>query len=88
LRDRTEELLDPLDSLEYDAPTFAWSIDSDARDYPLEAAVRFLVRNRFRRGELGKDFAWSDRLRGGQPGDRNAWETIKEELPRLAGGLA
>jgi DNA adenine methylase len=47
-------------------------------------AINFLVRNRFSRGGLGKTFAWSDRLRGGQPGDANAWETIRAELPAIA----
>jgi DNA adenine methylase len=88
LRDRTEELMARLISLEYSAQTFAWSLVSDAEDDPLESAVRFLIRNRFSRGGLGKDFAWSDRLRGGQPGDLNAWETFKAELPRIAHRLA
>jgi DNA adenine methylase len=64
--------------------TFAWSLVSA----PLEAAVRFLVRNRFSRGGLGRDFAWSDRLRGGRPGDLNGWQTIRRELPRIARRLA
>jgi DNA adenine methylase len=51
------------------------------------AAARFIVRHRFSRGGLGKTFAWSDRLRGGQPGDLNAWETILDELPRIAARL-
>jgi DNA adenine methylase len=88
LRDRTEELMARLDSLEYNASTFAWSLGSAAGADPLEAAVRFLVRNRFSRGGLGRDFAWSERLRGGRPGDLNAWETIKAELPRIARRLA
>src|SRR5690606_12694280 len=29
-------------------------------------------------------FAWSDRKRGGKPGDVNAWETIITELPLIA----
>lgn len=53
-------------------------------DEPQNRAINFLVRNRMSRGGLGKDFAWSDRLRGGQPGDVNAWETIKAELPAIA----
>jgi DNA adenine methylase len=88
LRDRTDELVARLDSLQYDPETFAWALDSAAGDDPLEAAVRFLVRNRFSRGGLGKDFAWSDRLRGGRPGDLNAWETIKRDVPRIARRLA
>ncbi len=41
-----------------------------------EFASFFLIQNRMSRGGLGKDFAWSDRLRGGQPGDVNAWKTF------------
>lgn len=53
-------------------------------DHPAVRSVAFLVQNRFSRGGLGKDFAWSDRLRGGQPGDANAWDTIRAELPAIA----
>ena len=50
----------------------------------LDRASRFLVRCRFSRGGLGKSFAWSERLRGGRPGDENAWETFRQqELPRI-----
>ncbi len=50
----------------------------------LEKAVRFLVRCRFSRGGLGTSFAWSERTRGGRPGDENAWETFRQqELPRI-----
>jgi DNA adenine methylase len=50
----------------------------------LQRAFRAIIRCRFSRGGLGKDFAWSDRLRGGRPGDENAWETFREqELPRI-----
>lgn len=46
----------------------------------------FLVRNRMSRGGLGRDFAWSDRLRGKRrpggpvPGDVNAWESMLADL--------
>ena len=50
----------------------------------LDRAARFLVRCRFSRGGLGKSFAWSERTRGGRPGDENAWETFRQsELPRI-----
>ena len=89
LRDRTGEFLDRVGTLEYDAGTFEWARrPGEPGGDEFEAAVRFLVRNRFSRGGLGRDFAWSDRFRGGQPGDRNAWETIKAELPRIARRLA
>jgi len=36
------------------------------------------------RGGLANAFAWSDRLRGGKPGDVNAWETaINNTLPQI-----
>ena len=50
----------------------------------IEQATRFLIRCRFSRGGLGKDFAWSSRHRGGRPGDENAWHTFREnELPKI-----
>jgi DNA adenine methylase len=88
LRDRTEEFTAQVNVLEYNAETFSRAIQSAVNDDPVEAAVRFLVRNRFSRGGLGRDFAWSKRLRGGRPGDLNAWETIKGELPRIGQRLA
>lgn len=46
--------------------------------------MRFLIRCRFSRGGLGQDFAWSERERGGKPGDENAWDTFREnELPKI-----
>jgi DNA adenine methylase len=83
-----EELLARVRPLQYDAATFAWSLGPADGDDELGAAVRFLVRNRFSRGGLGRNFAWSDRLRGGRPGDLNAWETTKSELLRIARRLA
>lgn len=50
----------------------------------IQQATRFLIRCRFSRGGLGKDFAWSERLRGGRPGDENAWHSFREnELPKI-----
>ncbi|MBM3970823.1 MAG: DNA adenine methylase [Planctomycetes bacterium] len=50
----------------------------------LGRAARFLIRCRFSRGGLGTSFAWSERTRGGRPGDENAWETFRQqELPRI-----
>ena len=50
----------------------------------IEQAVRFLIRCRFSRGGLQTTFAWSERKRGGKPGDENAWDTFREsELPKI-----
>jgi DNA adenine methylase len=50
----------------------------------LQQSVADLVVRRMSRGGLQKTFSWSKRLRGGRPGDENAWETFKEELDLIA----
>ncbi|MEZ6128987.1 MAG: DNA adenine methylase [Planctomycetaceae bacterium] len=50
----------------------------------IEQATRFIIRSRFSRGGLGKSFAWSERQRGGRPGDENSWKTFQERsLPEI-----
>src|SRR4029079_17631165 len=66
------EFLDLVRQLPYDKSMFAEAKDwLDPGQPVVRRAAGFLVRSRFSRGGLGRDFAWSDRLRGGQPGDRN-----------------
>lgn len=49
-----------------------------------EWSAAYIVKNRMSRGGLGKDFAWSERLRGGKPGDVNAWENfLRIHYPRI-----
>jgi DNA adenine methylase len=84
LQSRSEELISRLQSIAYTRESFARACQAREESDPIERAVRFLVRNRFSRGGLGRDFAWSDRLRGGQPGDVNGWKTILKELPAIA----
>jgi DNA adenine methylase len=80
LRDRPEELFAEIDALSYDLETFNWACEPAPSDDDLQRAVRFLVKHRFSRCGLGKDFAWSDRLRGGNPNDMNAWLTFKRDV--------
>lgn len=61
-----------------------WTTDKEVDKDPIDRAAAFLVRSRFSRGGLGKTFAWSDRLRGGQPGDANSWDTIRSEITAIA----
>jgi DNA adenine methylase len=49
-----------------------------------DLAVKTLVTRRFSRGGSGTAFAWSARLRGGQPGDLNAWENFVARLPSIS----
>lgn len=46
-------------------------------------AIDAIIVSRMSRGGTGRSFAWSERLRGGQPGDLNSWQTFNEtDLPR------
>lgn len=71
-------LLDELANLQYCQHTFNKALNTPG------ATWASLVKYRFSRGGLGKAFAWSERLRGGRPGDSNAWMTfVTSELPRI-----
>ncbi|HUY87318.1 MAG TPA: DNA adenine methylase [Pirellulales bacterium] len=77
------ELSRRLAAAAYDQNTFEAAKGETSANL-IEQATRFLIRCRFSRGGLGKDFAWSERLRGGRPGDENAWHTFREkELPKI-----
>jgi DNA adenine methylase len=84
VRDHCGELLRRLREIPYTRESFQWARTAGASADPVEAAVRFLVRNRMSRGGMGRDFAWSTRLRGGQPGDVNGWETALDQYPAIA----
>lgn len=77
------ELAQRLSTITYCQSNFE-AANQGAGETMLDRATSFLVRCRFSRGGLGKSFAWSERLRGGRPGDENAWETFRQsELPRI-----
>jgi site-specific DNA-adenine methylase len=50
----------------------------------LAIAVKEFVLRRMSRGGLKKSFAWSNRIRGGKPGDVNGWETALDNLETLS----
>lgn len=85
---RSGELGEMVEATPYSEESFtsALPFDSPGLD-ELERARRFMVRNRMSRSGMGKDYGWSDRLRGGQPESLNAWETIRRELPRIGDRL-
>jgi DNA adenine methylase len=86
VRDHGDELSCWLKDLSYNDDVFQHAkemMESPTWADDVYRAVNFMVRNRFSRGGLGEDFAWSKRLRGGLPGDENSWHTIKTELPRV-----
>lgn len=82
-QDSATQLTQRLAALPYTDETFQAAKQETSVDQ-IHQAMRFLIRCRFSRGGLGKDFAWSERLRGGRPGDENAWHTFREnELPKI-----
>ena len=88
LRNQGDELEDCLRCLVYAEETFqaakAFMGSADRADVSaLDRAVNYVAWNRMSRGGLGTDFAWSERLRGGQPGDLNGWETFLDLLPAI-----
>lgn len=84
LKSSPDLLLASLRRLLYDESVFVWYRDVPGTRTALEGAVSYIVRNRFSRGGMGRDFAWSERLRGGQPGDVNGWQTAVEQIPAIA----
>lgn len=81
-----QRMIESIQALEYTQAVFdSAKMESTRRsDDIVTRAVGTIVRSRFSRGGMGKDFAWSDRLRGGKPGDVNSWETYKALLPQIA----
>jgi site-specific DNA-adenine methylase len=101
LRDSGFEIIARLTEIPYDEPHFetaklhADTIDALIRagdkpkEWSVEAALSTIIRSRFSRGGLGVSFAWSERKRGGLPGDLNAWKTWREnDLPRTVSRVA
>jgi len=81
--DLSEELRARLSEIPYRESVFE-EAKQEGGGTIVDRAIRFLVRCRFSRGGLGQSFAWSERLRGGRPGDENAWETFRgKELPKI-----
>lgn len=74
------KFIDTLKSIPYNNETFEYYTNN----YGPDIGVREYVLFRMSRGGLRKSFAWSERLRGGKPGDVNAWETAIAELPQIA----
>ncbi len=86
LRFNSAEFIAKLKKLKYSADVFKYyrEAQDDTSITYLDQAVGEYVLRRMSRDGLKKAFAWSDRKRGGQPGDVNAWMTALDMLPKLA----
>jgi DNA adenine methylase len=64
------------EKLEYKQEVFEFYKNKDS---PIATYVKY----RMSRGGMGKTFSWSDRLRGGKPGDVNAWENSLKNIHNI-----
>lgn len=71
-------LYNEIKNIEYSQDNFEKAKQGQFSSYVNEYILR-----RMSRCGLMKDFAWSARLRGGQPGDINAWESAKDNLIKI-----
>jgi DNA adenine methylase len=87
LRDEPKKFIGRMKRIKYSETTFnrvlKRSQEDNFKDYYELALNEFILRRMSRNG-LKKSFAWTNRIRGGKPGDINAWETIVGQLQSLA----
>jgi DNA adenine methylase len=75
----SKALTEQIQKIEYKEENFKTALEHNFQYDTVESAVNELVLRRMSRGGMKKHFSWSTRLRGGRPGDLNAWETFKEK---------
>jgi len=84
LRDEPRTFISKLKRKKYSENVFKRELKkTEFKDY-LDHAINEFVLRRMSRGGLKTAFAWSERLRGGEPGDLHAWKTIVQQLPEIA----
>ena len=86
LRDEPKEFITKIKKIKYSEKSFQNALKKSQEtfiDY-IDQAINEYILRRMSRGGMKKAFAWSDRMRGGQPGDINAWKTSIKQLPLIA----
>lgn len=79
-----DEFVERLQSLAYSEAIFTAALKNKESLSGMDLAVNEYTLRRMSRGGLKKNFAWSERLRGGKPGDVNAWETAIAQIPAIS----
>jgi DNA adenine methylase len=83
LKTQPDEFIDKVKDIDYSQDSFEAAKNGTTEG--LEGAVNELVLRRMSRGGLQTHFSWSERKRGGRPGDVNAWINFKtHHLPKIA----
>ena len=85
LRDTPYQFLGRLHAVKYCEDIFNCALVAESQNLEgIELAINEFILRRMSRGGLKKAFGWSDRQRGGQPGDVNAFQTILQQLPIIS----
>lgn len=84
IKHRPDEFVGRLQSLAYSETIFTAALKNKESLSGTDFAVNEYTLRRMSRGGLKKNFAWSERLRGGKPGDVNAWETAIAQIPVIS----
>jgi DNA adenine methylase len=80
-----EELINQLRTVEYVENTFNLALVdyNNVQDDPIDAAVNYYIICRMSRNGMGKSFGWSNRERGSQPENVNAWESGIDNIKNI-----
>lgn len=78
LKNYPKEMLLALNKIPYTEESFKAQYSNTS----IDKAIKEIILRRMSRGGMKKTFSWSKRLRGGRPGDENAWLTFISELPK------
>ncbi len=92
VRSYPDIIIKELNNIQYTEKSFVFWKNFEPRDYIpndfcqfwMSSAIKEYVISRMSRIGLQKDFAWSDRKRGNQPGDVNAWSNSIKNLPIIS----
>jgi DNA adenine methylase len=86
LRDEPELFIKKIRNTTYSEKVFTRELNKNKEENKtdFEIALNEFIIRRMSRGGLGKNFSWSTRMRGGSPGDVNAWKTIPKELVKIS----
>jgi DNA adenine methylase len=86
IRDQCTQFLRKIKRVGYKEANFEAALKRDGAtdNNDINKAINEFILRRMSRGGLKKAFAWSNRNRGGQPGEINAWETIIDLIPEIS----
>jgi DNA adenine methylase len=87
LRDCPKTFIKKIKRKKYSERVFTIALNKEKSqevESSFDNAINEFILRRMSRGGLKKNFSWSNRLRGGVPGDVNAWLTIIDKLPEIS----